>query len=90
MCFSRFRDVLVRLVSLGKLQVRGVDPGQASRMQQSWKLVPGAVYDPIYVQEFVKDVSRFLPPRPAAIRKVESINDEQKTVDVLIEIRPTA
>lgn len=76
------------LYHMGKLQIRGVDPDRASRIQQSWKLAPGAVYDPGYLQEFTKDMGRFLPLQRAMVRKYESINDQDKTVDVVIEIKP--
>ncbi len=31
------------LYHMGQFQIRGVDPDRASKIQQSWKLAPGAV-----------------------------------------------
>jgi len=76
------------LYHMGQFQIRGVDPDRASKIQQSWKLAPGAVYDPTYLQEFLKDIGRFLPQKRAVVRKYENISDQNKSVDVMIEIRP--
>lgn len=76
------------LYHMGHFEIRGVDPAGAGKIQQGWKLATGAVYDPTYLQEFVKGIGRFLPLQRAVVRKYENINDQNKTVDVLIEIKP--
>ena len=75
------------LYHMGQFQIRGVDPDRASKIQQSWKLAPGAVYNPNYLQEFMKDMGRLLPLQRAVIRKYENINDQNKSVDVMIEVK---
>ncbi len=70
-----------------KLTIRGVDQSHKAQIQQLWKLAPGAAYDDTYPSRFI---SEMIKSHNAAANSLtnESIDDQNKIVDVTLDIRP--
>jgi outer membrane protein assembly factor BamA len=77
------------LYRMGEFQVRGLDADRAAKLQKSWKLASGAAFDLSYMQQFIKEIPRFLPEH-SRVRARPNINEQNKTVDLLIELSPPA
>jgi outer membrane protein insertion porin family len=50
------------LYHMGELEFRGIDNSLTARLRNLWKLRPGDVYDASYLQEFLPQARKLLPP----------------------------
>lgn len=75
------------LYHMGKLEIQGVEPEQAHKLEQIWKLAEGAPYDATYVHEFIANTVVRVPGHKWAWRMFEQIDDPQKTVNVRLQIK---
>jgi outer membrane protein assembly factor BamA len=78
------------IYKMGEFEVRGLDDKAKSRMLFFWKLKEGDTYDSSYIQRFLKDTAKELPPGIKwKANPHEAINDDD-TVDVSLtfEARP--
>jgi outer membrane protein insertion porin family len=71
---------------MGKLTIRGGDPDSRTKIQELWKLAPGATYDADYPIKFIVQMQS-LRVAPNLVSK-EDIDDQSKIVDVTLDIRP--
>jgi outer membrane protein insertion porin family len=75
------------LYRMGKLEIEGVEPEQAHKLEQIWKLAEGAPYDATYVHQFIADTVVKVPGHKWAWKMFEQIDDPQKTVNVRLQIK---
>lgn len=75
------------LYHMGKLEIQGVEPEQAHKLEQIWKLAEGAPYDATYVHEFIANTIVKVPGHKWAWKMFEQIDDPQKTVNVRLQIK---
>jgi outer membrane protein assembly factor BamA len=75
------------LYHMGKLEIQGVEPQQAHKLEQIWKLAEGAPYDATYVHEFIASTVVKVPGHKWAWKMFEQIDDPQKTVNVRLQIK---
>lgn len=75
------------LYRMGKLEIQGVEPEQAHKLEQIWKLPEGAPYDATYVHQFIADTVVKVPGHKWAWKMLEQIDDPQKTVNVRLQIK---
>ncbi len=75
------------LYHMGKLEIQGVEPEQAHKLEQIWKLAEGAPYDATYVHEFIANTVVKVPGHKWAWKMFEQIDDPQKTVNVRLQIK---
>ena len=75
--------------SMGDVEIRGLDSRMTARLQDDWKLRDGDPYDSSYPKKFLdqadKEIS-LLTDWNASVR--ESLNPEEKTVDVTLRFDP--
>jgi len=75
--------------SMGDLEIRGLDSRTTARLQDDWQLRGGDVYDSSYARRFLdqayKEIS-LMGDWNASVR--ESLNHEEKTVDVTLRFDP--
>ena len=75
------------LYRMGKLEIQGVEPEQAHKLEQIWKLAEGQPYDATYVHQFIADTVVKVPGHKWAWKMFEQIDDPQKTVNVRLQIK---
>jgi outer membrane protein assembly factor BamA len=75
------------LYRMGKLEIEGVEPEQAHKLEQIWKMAEGAPYDATYVHEFIANTVVKVPGHKWAWRMFEQIDDLQKTVNVRLQVK---
>jgi outer membrane protein assembly factor BamA len=75
------------LYRMGKLEIQGVEPEQAHKLEQIWKLAEGAPYDATYVHEFIANTVVKVPGHKWAWKMFEQIDDPHKTVNVRLQIK---
>jgi outer membrane protein assembly factor BamA len=75
------------LYHMGKLEIQGVEPEQAHKLEQIWKLAEGEPYDATYVQKFMANTLVKVPGHKWAWMMFEQIDDIQKTVSVRLQIK---
>ena len=75
------------LYRMGKLEIQGVEPEQAHKLEQIWKLAEGQPYDATYVHQFIADTVVKVPGHKWAWKMLEQIDDPQKTVNVRLQIK---
>ncbi|MGZ4856449.1 MAG: hypothetical protein ACXVKH_15050, partial [Candidatus Angelobacter sp.] len=75
------------LYHMGKLEIQGVEPEQAHKLEQIWKLAEGEPYDATYVQQFMANTVVKVPGHKWAWMMFEQIDDTQKTVNVRLQIK---
>lgn len=75
------------LYRMGKLEIQGVEPEQAHKLEQIWKLPEGAPYDATYVHQFIAETVVKVPGHKWAWKMFEQIDDPQKTVNVRLQIK---
>ncbi|HSK44382.1 MAG TPA: POTRA domain-containing protein [Candidatus Binatia bacterium] len=75
------------LYHMGKLEIQGVEPEQAHKLEQIWKLAEGDPYDATYVQQFIANTVVKVPGHKWAWKMFEQIDDRQKTVNVRLQIK---
>jgi outer membrane protein insertion porin family len=75
------------LYRMGKLEIQGVEPEQAHKLEQIWKLAEGEPYDATYVQQFIANTVVKVPGHKWAWKMFEQIDDPQKTVNVRLQIK---
>ena len=75
------------LYHMGKLEIQGVEPEQAHKLEQVWKLAEGAPYDATYVHEFIANTVVKVPGHKWTWKMLEQIDDPQKTVNVRLQIK---
>jgi outer membrane protein insertion porin family len=75
------------LYRMGKLEIQGVEPEQAHKLEQIWKLAEGQPYDATYVHQFIADTLVKVPGHKWAWKMFEQIDDPQKTVNVRLQIK---
>jgi outer membrane protein insertion porin family len=71
---------------MGELEFRGIDNNLTARLRSAWKLRPGDVYDATYLQQFLPQARKLLPPTLdwEAASHVTALSRD-KTVDVDIQ-----
>jgi outer membrane protein insertion porin family len=75
------------LYHMGKLEIEGVEPEQARKLEQGWKLGEGEPYDNTYVQQFLSHTVLKVPGRKWTWLTLEQVDDKQKTVNVRLQIK---
>ncbi|HZD07855.1 MAG TPA: hypothetical protein VE176_06375, partial [Candidatus Limnocylindrales bacterium] len=75
------------LYRMGKLEIEGVEPEQAHKLEQIWKLAEGQPYDATYVHRFIADTVVKVPGHKWDWKMFEQIDDPQKTVNVRLQIK---
>src|ERR1700731_1606134 len=75
------------LYHMGKLEIQGVEPEQAHKLEQIWKLAEGGPYDATYVQQFMANTVAKVPGHKWHWVMFEQIDDVQKTVSVRLQIK---
>jgi len=75
------------LYHMGKLEIQGVEPEQAHKLEQIWKLAEGEPYDATYVQKFMANTLVKVPGHKWVWMMFEQIDDVQKTVSVRLQIK---
>ena len=77
--------------SMGDLEIRGLDSRTTARLEDDWRLRGGDPYDSSYPKRFLeqadKEISLLTDWKPS-VR--ESLNPEEKTVDVTLRFDPRA
>jgi outer membrane protein insertion porin family len=69
---------------MGSLQITGVNPEGIAKLTSLWKLKPGDAYSTEYVKEYLRDVSPLIP-HTAAMNIASKVNNQAKTVDVMLK-----
>jgi len=75
------------LYHMGKLEIEGIAPDQVLRLRQGWKLGEGEPYDNTYVHQFLEHTVLKVPGRRWEWMTFEQINDENKTVNVRLQVK---
>jgi outer membrane protein insertion porin family len=75
------------LYRMGKLEIEGVEPEQAHKLEQIWKLAEGQPYDATYVHQFIAETVVKVPGHKWDWKMLEQIDDPQKTVNVRLQIK---
>jgi outer membrane protein assembly factor BamA len=75
------------LYHMGKLEIQGVEPQQAHKLEQLWKLAEGEPYDATYVTQFMANTVVKIPGHKWNWMMFEQIDDTQKTVSVRLQIK---
>jgi outer membrane protein insertion porin family len=75
------------LYHMGKLEIEGVEPEQARKLEQGWKLGEGEPYDNTYVQQFLSHTVLKVPGHKWTWMTFEQVDDAQKTVNVRLQIK---
>lgn len=75
------------LYRMGKLEIEGVEPEQAHKLEQIWKLAEGQPYDATYVHQFIADTVVNVPGHKWSWKMLEQVDDPQKTVNVRLQIK---
>jgi outer membrane protein assembly factor BamA len=70
---------------MGEVELRGLDPRMTHQLLALWKLPRGATYDELYPDEFGFSVMHLLSRRRLQYRKQETIDEQAKRVDVVLE-----
>jgi outer membrane protein assembly factor BamA len=70
---------------LGDLEIQGVDPKLADRLQDAWTLRPTDPYDSSYPKRFIDQSWKLLPPNLNWTVSIhEGVNEKDSTVDVTL------
>jgi outer membrane protein assembly factor BamA len=75
--------------AMGDLEIRGLDSRTTARLQDDWKLRGGDPYDSSYAKRFLEQAEKeisLMGDWNASVR--ESLNREEKTVDVTLRFDP--
>jgi outer membrane protein assembly factor BamA len=75
------------LYHMGKLEIQGVDPDQARKLEQGWKLAEGEPYDATYVEQFLTHTLLRVPGHKWTWMTFEQIDDAQKMVNVRLQVK---
>jgi outer membrane protein assembly factor BamA len=75
------------LYHMGKLEIEGVEPEQARKLAQGWKLGEGEPYDATYVQQFLAHTLLKVPGHKWTWMTFEQVDDTQKTVNVRLQVK---
>ena len=67
---------------MGDLEIRGLDSRTTERMVAAWKLQAGDTYDAQYPKRFMESALSLLPGQDWTIAVHESVEDNDKVVDV--------
>jgi len=74
---------------MGDLDIRGLDSRTTARLQDDWKLRPGDTYDSSYPKRFLeKEDKEFAITSDWKTSVRESLNHDEKTVDVTVRFDP--
>jgi outer membrane protein insertion porin family len=75
------------LYHMGKLEIQGVEPEQAHKLEQGWKLGEGEPYDSTYIQQFLAHTLPKVPGHKWTWMTFEQVDDVQKTVNVRLQVK---
>jgi outer membrane translocation and assembly module TamA len=75
------------LYHMGKLEIQGVEPEQAHKLEQGWKLGEGEPYDSTYIQQFLAHTLLKVPGHRWTWMTFEQVDDTQKTVNVRLQVK---
>jgi outer membrane protein assembly factor BamA len=75
------------LYHMGKLEIEGVEPDQARKLAQGWKLGEGEPYDATYVQQFLAHTLLKVPGHKWTWMTFEQIDDTLKTVNMRLQVK---
>jgi outer membrane protein assembly factor BamA len=75
------------LYHMGKVEIEGVEPEQARKLAQGWKLGEGEPYDNTYVHQFLAHTVFKIPGHKWEWMTFEQIDDTQKTVNVRLQVK---
>ena len=75
------------LYHMGKLEIQGVEPDQAHKLAQGWKLGEGEPYDATYLEQFLAHTLLRVPGHKWTWMTFEQIDDAQKTVNVRLQVK---
>ena len=75
------------LYHMGKLEIEGVEPEQARKLAQGWKLGEGEPYDNTYVQQFLSHTVLKVPNRKWTWLTLEQVDETKKAVNVRLQIK---
>ena len=77
------------LYRMGELTIDGIPPGNAAKMTEQWQLKKGNPFDDSYLQRFFKIMYHDVGLKvPYNIIPKQSINQQDKTVDVALHFVP--
>ena len=77
------------LYRMGDVEIHGLDSRTTDRMRLAWALHEGEPYDASYPQRFLKDTGGLVSPNVQwGISIHESVNQQEKTVDVELRFTP--
>lgn len=69
---------------MGNVQLEGASEALARKIQELWKLPAGDAFDSSYTGFFLKELGQQFDLRPYRISMRNTVNQESKTVDVLL------
>lgn len=73
--------------AVGKVSITGIDAATMAKMMSEWNLKTGNVYDAGYPQLFMATkFGKYAPNMKWEWRNVEAIHEDNKTVDLIVEI----
>lgn len=75
------------LYHMGKLEIEGVEPEPAHKLEQGWKLAEGEPYDSTYIQQFLAHTLLKVPGHKWTWLSFEQVDDAQKTVNVRLQVK---
>lgn len=68
---------------MGELEFRGLDNSLTAKLREAWKIRPGEVYDAGYLEEYLPEAHKLLPPSlDWEVDPHTTANIRDKTVDV--------
>lgn len=68
---------------MGELEFRGLDNSLTAKLREAWKIRPGEVYDAGYLEEYLTEAHKLLPPSlDWEVDPHTTANIRDKTVDV--------
>jgi outer membrane protein assembly factor BamA len=75
------------LYHMGKLEIQGVEPEQAHKLEQGWKMAEGEPYDATNVQQFLSHTLLRVPGHKWTWMTFEQVDDVQKTVNMRLQVK---
>jgi len=70
---------------MGELQFRGLDNSLTAKLRALWKLQPGEVYDLTYIDQFLPQANKLLPPNfdwESSVHLTANVRDKSVDVDI--------
>ncbi len=75
------------LYHMGKLEIEGVEPAQARKLAQGWKLAEGEPYDSTYIQQFLAHTVVKVASKHWEWKMIEQVDTAKKAVNVKLQLK---